>query len=94
MVIDRKRAVGGLLALALFCGSSVFAQTQGTQAQAGGPPAAPSQAPASQATTQAVTGTEKSAPSTEVGTQQAAPSQRPAPQATTSAVEKEKTQAK
>jgi hypothetical protein len=87
MDIGKTVVFGALVPLMLACGHSALAQTQGSQTQTTGPQAAPSQAPASQAT-EAVTGPKGFSPSTEVGTEQAAPSQRPAPQATASAMEK------
>ena len=87
MNTDKTIVGGGLFLLMLACGHPAVAQTQGPQS----PQAAPSQSPAPQATTNAVTGPHGFAPSTEVGTQQAAPSQQPAPQATTSARENRKT---
>ena len=85
MNLDKRIVLGGLLALIVGTGQSVVAQTQRPE-----PQAAPSQAPASQAKTKAVTGTADLPSKSEVGTQQAAPSQRPAPEATTSGVEKRK----
>ncbi len=86
MDTGRILVFGALVGLMLTCGYPALAQTQGQTMQ---PQAAPSQVPASQATTQ-VTGPKGFSPRTEVGSQQAAPSQHPAPQATTSAVQKRK----
>lgn len=85
MSIDKRVVLGGLLAIMLGSGHSAMAQTQSKE-----PQAAPSQAPKSHATTQAVTGSANQPTNTDVGTEQAAPSQRPAPQATTSAMKNRK----
>ena len=91
MYVGKTVVFGALVPLMLAGGHSALAQTQGAATPRPEPQAAPAQTPASQATTQAVTGPQGFSPSSEVGTQQAAPSQHPAPQATTSAVEKRKT---
>jgi hypothetical protein len=84
MRIDWRRAAIGLMAVALFGVPSTFAQTAGTPMQPKEPQAAPSEAPASHATTKAVSGQKPKPPTGLVGNQQAAPSQQPASQATTS----------
>ena len=91
MNTDKTMVGGGLILLMFACWHAAVAQTQGPQSPQVQPQAAPSQSPAPQATTNAVTGPHGFAPNTEVGTQQAAPSERPAPQATTSTREERKT---
>jgi hypothetical protein len=80
--------IGGLLVFGLACGLLGAAPARADSTQpAGEPQAAPSQLPASQATTNAVSGQKTPASSTETGTQQAAPSAKPANEATPGTVD-------